>query len=276
MSESKIFKKIDKKTLTIRKKKWKLYEEDISVKMDAGFSLFLRPKCEYSRKRFLYRKAEVYDLDFLVNRLNINAEIILDVGANIGYWSSYLAMYKKNIISFEPDPTTYKILEKNLLPFQTYSKLENLAVGNLKGNVDFYLNPIHSGDNSPIKGSENWDKISVPSCDLDSYLVSQKINDVGLIKIDVQGGELNCLKGANRSITTMLPIIVCEISNFSDYRIKLKTELTRYLEEELLNKLGYKPYIISSSGISKVDDLKKINSSNIWFIHEDNSFEALK
>ena len=63
--------------------------------MDPGFNLLLRPKCEYSHKRFVYRKAEVEDLDFLINKLRLGGQIILDVGANIVYWSKYLTWCKK-------------------------------------------------------------------------------------------------------------------------------------------------------------------------------------
>ena len=274
MCKSQISEKVDEKTISKRKKDWELYKENTPIKMDPGFNLLLRPKCEYSYKRFVYRKAEVEDLDFLINKLRLGSQIILDVGANIGYWSKYLTWYKKNVISFEPDPITFNILKNNLIDYKNYSKVENLAIGDEKGNIDFFLNPLHSGDSSLTKGADDWDKISVPVCDLDSYLSDHQIDNIGLIKVDIQGGELNCLKGAEKIISKMLPIIICELSNFSDHRKVLKSELTLYLEKYLIKDLGYKPYQISNSGISLIDNIETISSSNVWFIHDNNSFYA--
>lgn len=274
MSKSQIFEKVDEKKISKRKKDWDLYKENTPIKMDPGFNLLLRPKCEYSYKRFVYRKAEVEDLDFLINKLRLGDQIILDVGANIGYWSKYLTWCKKNVISFEPDPITFDILKNNLIECKNYSKVENLAIGDEKGRIDFFLNPSHSGDSSLIKGADDWNKISVPVCDLDSYLNDHQIDNIGLIKVDIQGGEFNCLKGAEKIISKKLPIIICELSNFSDYRKGLKSELTLYLEKYLIKELGYKPYQISSSGISLIDNIEKISSLNVWFIQDTNSFYA--
>ena len=72
MSKSQIREKVDEKTISKRKKDWDLYKENTPIKMDPGFDLLLRPKCEYSYKRFVYRKAEVEDLDFLINKLRLD------------------------------------------------------------------------------------------------------------------------------------------------------------------------------------------------------------
>ena len=114
----------------------------------------------------------------------------------------------------------------------------------------------------------------MPVCDLDSYLNDHQIDNVGLIKVDIQGGELNCLKGAEKIISKKLPIIICEFCDFSDDRKTLRTELTLYVQKYLITELGYKPYQISSSGIFLIDSIETVSSLNVWFIHDTNSCHA--
>ena len=47
---------------------WKKYDGLESIKMVHGFSLYLNPGCEYSRKRFIYRVAESNELDVLKDK----------------------------------------------------------------------------------------------------------------------------------------------------------------------------------------------------------------
>ena len=110
---------IDELTILSRCEEWLRYDGQ-PVQMRHGFSLYLRPNCEYSRRRYVYRIAEAVEIDFLDQKLKklkdktpLEASFF-DVGANIGYYSKMMANNYKSatIYSFEPDQITFEILKK--------------------------------------------------------------------------------------------------------------------------------------------------------------------
>ena len=159
-------------------------------------------------------------LDLIDKYLPDNA-IILDIGANVGshtvYWT--LERNAKKIYSFEPLPDTFEILKTNirLNRIKTRTKLYNIALSDevCKGSIKFYTE-INIGGTS-FKKDPNG-KIDFKP--LDKIRIPQKID---LIKIDVEGSEVNVLKGALKTIVKNKPVIVIEtydykkeVDNFMD------------------------------------------------------------
>jgi hypothetical protein len=73
---------------------WKNYDGSYPIGMKHGFSLYLRPGCEYSRKRYIYKITESNELDYLKTQI-LHDFVCIDVGANIGYWSKFLIKISK-------------------------------------------------------------------------------------------------------------------------------------------------------------------------------------
>jgi hypothetical protein len=90
---------------------WRYYDGSSTVPMNHGFDLYLRPGCEYSRKRYVYQTAEQLELGYLAN-LDMRGFVCMDVGANIGYLSRFLidGAHAGEVHSFEPDDFTFEIL----------------------------------------------------------------------------------------------------------------------------------------------------------------------
>lgn len=194
-------------------KEWADYDGSAPVEMVHGFSLYLRPHCEYSRKRFVYRVAEQDDLDWLQLQ-NLNDMIVFDVGANIGYISCFFLKQNgiKEIHSFEPDPISYGILERNmrLNKSSTLYRCINCAVGEKSGDIDLFINDSHSGDNRTVYESDGRVSLKVPCISIDDYITKNSIHRVDLLKIDVQGAEIDVILGAFKSIKTFNPAIYIE------------------------------------------------------------------
>ncbi len=187
---------------------WKQYDGSYAVRMKHGFDLFLRPACEYSRKRFIYKVAESNELDFLATKSFENF-VCLDIGANIGYWSLWLGGRNiKQLHAFEPDPITFGVLKKNTQSILGHIVCNNIAVGREDGRLDLYVDPDHSGDNRPIQTSGRR-SISVPSVTIDQYC--SNFETVDFIKIDIQGGEQDALSGATNVLTSYRPTIFVEV-----------------------------------------------------------------
>ena len=138
--------------------------------------------------------------------------IILDIGANIGeYSSAVLDIYPNSqIYAFEPDQNSYEKLSKNLANHNV--KLEKLAIGNEVGKVNLYSNYPGSTLSSLIprdlkhKGIYFEYQQEVDITTLDNWNVIKIAPDV--IKIDVEGTELEVLKGATKLLQS------CKIVQF--------------------------------------------------------------
>ena len=141
----------------------------------------------------IYEKNETNFVKDSVNK----GDIVIDIGANIGY---YTLMFAKlvgdtgKIYSFEPDPRNFFILEKNI-QINGYNNiiLEKKAVSNKLGKATLYVNENSAGS-SMHKPNNVVDQIYVDLITLDNYFEVNAITP-DFIKIDIEGYELNALKG---------------------------------------------------------------------------------
>ena len=175
------------------------------------------------------------------NFLNFECETLIDVGANIGNHSVFFSKYFKNIISFEPNPFIYEILKINT------SHYPNISINNfgLSTKEDlFYM----SEDKRNLGGSKIYlDKKDIPSSllikevllkQLDSLNIKASTNSV-LIKLDVEGHEINVLRGATNFIKAYNPVI-CFEQHTNDFYDGKSAVI------EFLDGLGYEFYLFNS------------------------------
>ena len=137
--------------------------------------------------------------------------IIFDVGANKGEYLNMVLNEFQNkdfvIHSFEPSKFTFDRLQKNA-PVSEKIKLNNLGLGKNIGEHVLYSDKEGSGlasltkrklDHFNIDFSES-EKIQITS--LDNYCLENSINHLHLLKIDVEGHELDVLNGASKMFAT--------------------------------------------------------------------------
>lgn len=125
---------------------------------------------------------------------------VLDVGANIGFYSKLLAQLVGAggaVYAFEPDPTNFihlkKIADKykNIVPIQA-------AIGNRTGKTRLYLSQQLNVDHQSYPGAEGRESIEVPAYRLDDYFNQREIFD--FIKIDIQGYDYYAFQGAENLV----------------------------------------------------------------------------
>ena len=149
----------------------------------------------------------------------------LDIGSNWGHHSISTAISKNaKVISFEPNPLVFNDLERIVkeLGLQNITCL-NLALGN--ENMDLLLSQenfdsgtvsINSSDRFIRLPEKIFQKITfqkpikyqIEQKTLDSVI---KNTNIDLLKVDVEGFELNCLEGASNTISAQLPDIIIEV-----------------------------------------------------------------
>jgi len=128
--------------------------------------------------------------------------VIVDIGANIGQFcrAAKLLYPKAQIYSFEPDPDIYTILQRNtnrLPDVHTF----NLGLGEREQKQPFYVDERSSLTSSFKKPAAQNNKLHIKYLDiqtLDQLLQSNE--HIDLLKIDVEGYEMNVIRGAVKTL----------------------------------------------------------------------------
>ena len=141
-------------------------------------------------------------LDYCENK-NKKFNYILDIGAWVGTWSVAMNKYCGRIVAFEPDPLHYECLIKNV-PEDV--ETHQLAVGQQQKMISL------SKDN----------------------FTQSKRDDVDVIKIDVEGYEMEVLKGALETLKTTKYLMI-ELNNNTKKYGSNNIDVENYLKE-----LGFK------------------------------------
>lgn len=177
------------------------------VKTIHGFNLMVDPILDKGVEKSIFLNGTYeYGTMKLLEEILAEEGIFIDVGANIGLMSLHAAKIlngRGKVLSFEPLPNTYNMLLQNIALNNIENiKAENIAIGNTQGSVEIFENlAINRGASSLISPDQNAAGHKVRVMPLDTYLKEQQINNVICIKIDVEGWELEVLKGSIRTLS---------------------------------------------------------------------------
>jgi FkbM family methyltransferase len=159
---------------------------------------------------------EASNTAFLLQMLGTPADFV-DVGANIGWFTlvaAHALVGRGQVHSFEPDPAHLGKLKANV----AINRLDNVtingcALADRTGEASFYLNEINRGDNSLLPSSGRRGSTRVRLQRLDDYEGLSRERPL-IVKLDVQGSEIDVLHGARRLLTDHPQEIVlfCEVS----------------------------------------------------------------
>ena len=154
--------------------------------------------------------------------------VVIDAGAFIGSHASEYLKFSENVWAFEPNPAAFSCLAYNC-PKAT---VHNIALGAEEGVL--YWNRIYPNcGGSYLSQNPLSDSIEVQVKPLDYFVFKKR---VGFIKVDVEGMELQFLKGAEKTINCHKPTICMEINNQALRRNAVTPEdIYNFFE-----KIGYK------------------------------------
>ena len=140
---------------------------------------------------------EENETNFLKNLIK-KGDIVLDIGANIGYYTLLFAQLVGNtgkVYAFEPDPRNYQLIEKNIeINNFTNVVLVKKAVCAKSGNTTLYLMESSAHNTLRKDHPQTIDKIDIDLISLDDYFKTLSIIP-DFIKMDIEGNEINALKG---------------------------------------------------------------------------------
>lgn len=198
----------------------------------------------------------------VVKHLPSSGGLILDIGANIGQTSLWMADELKSkeieIIAVEPYPSTYEklICNINLNQFKNITPI-NIAFGNSDSKLLMEGCSSNSGAFRINSSSKTGEFVEVSQTTLDNYFKDNN-KQVNFIKIDVEGFEYNVIKGGEQTIKEYYPTLFIEIDNEN-----LKTQNSSALDLlALLRNYGY-------NSILKSDTLTEVQMNELEHCHFD-------
>lgn len=173
-----------------------------------GFTMYLNPN-DYAVSGYLalHKTWEPYETE-LMKRLFTKKTKFIDIGAHIGYYSLLCASASPDcrIISLEPEPENFQILQKNISANNMKNiSAYNIAVSDKTSKADFFIGPSgNSGDNRFFSddfrvNDQERKKINVECVKLDELLIENMMKP-DMIKMDIQGGEMLALKGMTETL----------------------------------------------------------------------------
>jgi FkbM family methyltransferase len=152
---------------------------------------------------------------------------VLDIGANVGDVTvAALNTYKDSrVICFEPVQKTFEILRDRLSPFGDRVELHKVALSNTTGEGEINITTFHGANSIAPQASfhkecnphvQEMGKENIELVRLDDYCARFPCERIDVMKIDVEGHELDVLKGGLQFISTRVDFIIIEVSLMRD------------------------------------------------------------
>jgi FkbM family methyltransferase len=179
---------------------------------------------------------------------------IFDVGANKGDFTKLILSHlgkdsEFTIHCFEPSKYTYSLLRQNLAGNQQVI-LNNIGLGEKQGGFNLYYDEPGSGGASLTKRDLDYMGVEFKHCEhvtidtIDNYCEEKSIVFIDLLKIDVEGHELDVLKGA---VNMLRKKSIGKVSfEFGGCNIDTRTFFKDFFD--FFQKQHYKLYRIAPSG----------------------------
>lgn len=165
-----------------------------------------------------------YGIDKLTTLDSVRNKHIIDAGGYVGDTALLFSSYTdKNIHVFEASPSNMDIIRETI----RLNHLDNIvpvskALGEKSGTATFSLGERNSCNSLVERPGYNYpEHIEVPVVTLDDYVRENNI-EVGLIKVDIEGGEQLLLRGAVETIRTQHPILLISIYHSANDFFEIK------------------------------------------------------
>jgi FkbM family methyltransferase len=159
-----------------------------------------------------YENASLEVLRELLVREGITSTA-LDVGANIGNHTVFFAEFFERVVALEPNPATYAVLQLNTQALPNVTCLR-LGASSAPATLRLRVNARNMGDSrvvcaSAVMADGEDASIAIDVVPLDSIEGIQG-SRIGLIKLDVQGHELDVIRGLSDTLQQQAPLIAFE------------------------------------------------------------------
>ena len=223
-------------------------------KLPSGVLMKLGIADHIQRQLFWHNGYETEEINIICTMLQ-PGDNFLDAGANIGNHSLHAAQQVKSgtVIAFEPSPKTFEQLNSNIAlnNFSNIITVQN-ALSDKKEKVKLYLSNTANIGSTGLSASDEFsgETVEVTTITGDEWLQQNFNNSIAGIKIDVEGHELEVLKGLQQRIGRDKPFVMIEI---------LKSTLERFGHNpqdiyQMLYAFDYSSWILSGEKLTPVEN----------------------
>lgn len=201
---------------------------DVStVTFDGTQAYFHLPNPRDHIQRILRSSGSFYELPMLEDiRKQCRGGVIIDVGANIGNHSVFFGLYcgAERVLAFEPQPDIHRILERNIALNMLEDRVTIHAVGLASQSGYADLGQVDDANLGATKLRQADSDGKIPLRRLDDIVGDQAVD---VLKVDVEGMEVEVLKGAPRLLERCRPVIYAEAATQIEFDA-IKAYLTAF------------------------------------------------
>jgi FkbM family methyltransferase len=226
-------------------------EGEVSLWHGARFSVDLRDRIQRQMWCASYEPHVTHCLKSILRP----GDTFVDVGAHIGYHSFYAAGVvgtTGRVFFFEPDPSVYARLKRNLEPFP-YAHAFHCAVWEREAELLFERSSCAQesgwGSLTTVRTLGTGEQIPIRAVSLDGWSREIDSSAVRAIKMDAEGSELAVLKGATKLIGESRPVLLLEVN---DVVLRQGGASGNLILSELRN-LGYRIYEIRNNALHRLE-----------------------
>lgn len=174
--------------------------------------------------------------------LGVHQRVAVDIGANFGLWTYYLANQFQKVIAIEPNPEVlldlrsarFKNVDIKQCGVSRKNEIRTLHIPIVNGQIQAGWSSFDPRNNPSASATK---AINVECRSVDELLQGYEID---FIKIDVEGAEIEVLKGATQVMDSSRPVIMIEIRDNNLNKIEEMVRCTGYKIVKLEDILGAK------------------------------------
>lgn len=182
--------------------------------MQLGLYEYLHMYHRFWRYRF---RSEVNNIRY-VRHADLQGQTVLDIGANRGIYSYYLSRQtgpNGKVFSFEAQPELGEHLEKLKADF----KLDNVTIvpcglSSKPGVLTLHRSKVGSGHASfQGEAGEGETELQIETITVDGFLADKDVGRITFVKCDVEGHEVEVLRGAEETLRKHQPTVLMEMTH---------------------------------------------------------------
>jgi FkbM family methyltransferase len=218
-----------------------------------GQKLFNKNFALYNALYNIYKSFSDKNLLAVLLRIISPGFKIIDIGANIGYYTAFFSIYsgeKGKIIAFEPENENFRKLRERKFKYQNV-EIHKLAVGEKTESRFMYLSDQYNVDHRMYPDTHNQTRIQINTVALDDFLKEYPVPD--LIKMDIQGYEYHALLGMRKTLEKAENITLC--MEFWPYGLK-KAGHNHEKLLALLGELHFQVFFLDGPFLKRITDPK--------------------
>lgn len=223
--------------------RWRRIFPSLPVPVRLPYGVWFVARDDFFGSRITYDEFETAERAFVQNFLKAGMTV-LDVGAHHGLYALLASKHvgrTGKVTAFEPSPRERRALLLNLRLNRTKNvTVESVALGSRNTETQLYVvDRQETGCNSlrpPVTScATSTTKVQVRR--LDDWATEHEMDHIDFIKLDVEGGELEFLKGAERFLMgSKRPVILAEVQD-------IRTQPWGYSAKEIIEYLKERNFV---------------------------------